>query len=269
MVGVSVTVLNVLTCTAAGYSFSKFHYPGRNLAFSWCSATLMVPLEILYVPLYKLVFDLGWVNSFAGLIIPAGDERVRDLPHEAGDRFGARRAARGGPAGWRRRDCARSSAVVAPAVRGPMAALALFVFMMNWDSYFWPLLVASDEEHRTLPVGLAAMQSNNLGAAGVPVILMAAPCSRCCRRCLLFLVPAAAVRRGGRDERGPAVSVRVGVDGGQSRLRLAVTAQAGRGVRGARVQGRRGGAGRRDRRRGRHASAATASRNPSSGRCSA
>ena len=55
-----------------------------------------------------------------------------------------------------------------------MAALALFIFMTNWDSHLWPLLVASDDEHRTLPVGLAAMQANNLGASGLPMMMAAA-----------------------------------------------------------------------------------------------
>ena len=64
--------------------------------------------------------------------------------------------------------------VVVPGVTGPMSALALFIFMTNWDSHLWPLLVAAGDEHRTLPVGLAAMQANNLGDTGVPVILMAA-----------------------------------------------------------------------------------------------
>jgi multiple sugar transport system permease protein len=172
VVGVSVTVLNVLTCTAAGYSFSKCHYPGRNVAFTLVLATLLVPLEILYVPLYKIVFDLGWVNSFAGLIVPAATsafgiflmkQAIDSVPDELLE------AARLDGAGELR----TLVSVVAPAVVGPMSALALLVFMMNWDSYFWPLLVA-DEEHRTLPVGLAAMQSNNLGDTGVPVILMAA-----------------------------------------------------------------------------------------------
>jgi multiple sugar transport system permease protein len=172
-VGASVTLLNVVTCTAAGYSFSKFNYPGRNVAFMVVLATLMIPLEVLYVPLYKIVYDLGWVNSFAGLIIPAATsafgiflmkQAIDTVPDELLE------AARLDGAG----EVRTLVSIVAPGVIGPMSALALFIFMTNWDSYFWPLLVASDDDHRTLPVGLAAMQSNNLGDTGVPVILMAA-----------------------------------------------------------------------------------------------
>jgi multiple sugar transport system permease protein len=172
-VGIAVTILNLITCTAAGYSFSKFRYPGRQVAFVIVLATLMVPLEVLYVPLYKLVFDLGWVNSFAGLIIPAATsafgiflmkQSIDSVPDELLE------AARLDGAGELR----TLVSVVVPGVTGPMSALALFIFMTNWDSHLWPLLVASDDAHRTLPVGLAAMQANNLGDTGVPIILMAA-----------------------------------------------------------------------------------------------
>jgi multiple sugar transport system permease protein len=173
VVGVSVTLLNVFTCTLAGYSFSKFDYRGRNVLFFIVLATLMIPLEVIYVPLYALVYDLGWVNSFLGLIIPSGTsafgiflmrQSIDTVPDELLD------AARIDGAGEVR--ILRS--IVVPIVRSPMAALALFIFMANWDSHLWPLLVASDDAHRTLPVGLAAMQANNLGAGGVPTMMAAA-----------------------------------------------------------------------------------------------
>jgi multiple sugar transport system permease protein len=173
VVGVSVTVLNVFTCTLAGYSFSKFDYRGRDVLFFVVLATLMIPLEVIYVPLYALVYDLGWVNSFLGLIIPSGTsafgiflmrQSIDTVPDELLD------AARIDGAGEVR--ILRS--IVVPIVRSPMAALALFIFMANWDSHLWPLLVASDDAHRTLPVGLAAMQANNLGAGGVPTMMAAA-----------------------------------------------------------------------------------------------
>jgi multiple sugar transport system permease protein len=173
VVGVSVTALNVVTCTLAGYSFAKFSYRGRNLLFFLVLATLMIPLEVIYVPLYALVYKLGWVNSFWGLIIPSGTsafgiflmrQSMESVPDELID------AARIDGAGELR--ILRS--VVAPMMVSPMAALALFIFMANWDSHLWPLLVASDDAHRTLPVGLAAMQANNLGSSGIPTMMAAA-----------------------------------------------------------------------------------------------
>jgi multiple sugar transport system permease protein len=173
VVGVAVTLLNVLTCTLAGYSFSKFSYRGRNALFFLVLATLMIPLEVIYVPLYALVYDLGWVNSFAGLIIPSATsafgiflmrQSIDAVPDELLD------AARIDGAGELR--ILRS--VIVPIVVSPMAALALFIFMANWDSHLWPLLVASDDAHRTLPVGLAAMQANNLGSSGIPTMMAAA-----------------------------------------------------------------------------------------------
>jgi ABC-type glycerol-3-phosphate transport system permease component len=173
VVGVSVTALNLVTCTAAGYSFAKFRYPGRQLAFVIVLATLMIPLEVLYVPLYRVVYSLGWVDSFAGLIIPAGTsafgiflmkQSIDSVPDELLE------AARLDGAG----EVRVLVSIVVPSVVGPMSALALFIFMANWDSHLWPLLVASSDNLRTLPVGLAAMQANQLGDTGVPVILMAA-----------------------------------------------------------------------------------------------
>jgi multiple sugar transport system permease protein len=173
VVGISVTALNVVTCTLAGYSFAKFSYRGRNVLFFLVLATLMIPLEVIYVPLYALVYKLGWVNSFWGLIVPSGTsafgiflmrQSMESVPDELID------AARIDGAGELR--ILRS--VVAPMMVSPMAALALFVFMANWDSHLWPLLVASDDAHRTLPVGLAAMQANNLGSSGIPTMMAAA-----------------------------------------------------------------------------------------------
>ncbi|MGO1974576.1 MAG: carbohydrate ABC transporter permease [Propionibacteriaceae bacterium] len=179
VVGVSVTVLNVITCTLAGYSFSKFAYPGRNLAFIVVLATLMIPIEVIYVPLYSMVYNLGWTDSFAGLIIPSATsafgiflmrQSLESLPDELLE------AARLDGASELR----ILLSVVAPMMRSPMAALALFIFMTNWDSHLWPLLVGG-MDHQTLPVGLAAMQANNQGGGGVPMMMSAA---------VLALVPA-------------------------------------------------------------------------------
>ena len=149
VVGVAVTLLNIVTCTLAGYSFSKFAYPGRNTAFVVVLATLMVPLEVIYVPLYALIYDLGWVNSFAGLIIPAGTS--------AFGIFLMRQAI----------DSVPDELLEAARLDGAGVIRTLLRII-------GPLLVASDDAHRTLPVGLAAMQANNLGASSLPMMMAAA-----------------------------------------------------------------------------------------------
>ena len=72
IVAVSVTLLNLLTCSLAGYSFAKFTYPGRDLMFFIVLATLMVPLASMIIPLFMVVKSLGWVDTYWGLILPAG-----------------------------------------------------------------------------------------------------------------------------------------------------------------------------------------------------
>lgn len=158
-VAVSVTVLNILTCSMAGYSFAKFRYPGRMALFALVIATLMVPIEVIYVPLYDLVNRLGWINTYWGLIIPYGTnafgiflmrQSILSVPDELIEAA--------------RLDGASEThilfRIVLPLVRGPLAAVSLFIFMTNWDAFLWPLLVAAERDLHTLPVGLAAMQSS-------------------------------------------------------------------------------------------------------------
>lgn len=171
IVGVSVAGLNIVTCTLAGFSLAKIRFPGRNVFFAIVMITLMIPVEVIYVPLYQLVYQLGWVNSYAGLILPAGTsafgvflmrQAIISVPDELLE------AARVEGAGTLR----ILARIVVPMVRGPVATLALFIFMTNWDSFLWPLLVASSDSFRTVPVGLAAMQSQF--GTSYPVMMAAA-----------------------------------------------------------------------------------------------
>jgi multiple sugar transport system permease protein len=125
------------------------------------------------VPLFALIYNLGWVNSFAALILPAGTsafgiflmrQAAGSIPEELLE------AARIDGAGELR----LLWSVMIPLLKAPMAVLALFIFVTNWDSHLWPLLVGLDDAHMTLPVGLATMQAGNMGGAGMPMIMAAA-----------------------------------------------------------------------------------------------
>jgi multiple sugar transport system permease protein len=158
IVAVSVTFLNLLTSALAGYSFAKFSYPGRNILFGFILATFFIPLEAFIVPLFLLVRDLGWLNSYVGLIIPAAGnafgiffmrQHMLSMPDEFME------AARIDGASeprifW---------SVVLPLNKTALSSLAIFCFMWNWNSFLYPLLVATRDAYRTLPIGLASFES--------------------------------------------------------------------------------------------------------------
>ena len=159
-VGVSsaVTLLNLVTCTMAGYSFAKFSYIGRDLLFSGVLASLMVPIQVIVVPLFILVKGLGWLDSYTGLIVPAGTsafgvflmrQYLLGVPRDFIE------AARIDGAG----EVRILAQIVVPMVRPALSALAIFIFMNNWNSFLWPLLVVQREEMMTLPLGIAGFES--------------------------------------------------------------------------------------------------------------
>ncbi len=159
LVAATVTLLNLVTCSMAGYSFAKFRYYGREALFLTVISTILIPIQVIIVPLFVLVRALGWLNSYAGLIIPAGTsafgvflmrQYTLSVPDALID------AARIDGAGeWR-----IYWQVVLPTVRPALGALAIFIFTNNWNSFLWPLLVINTESMMTLPLGIANFQSS-------------------------------------------------------------------------------------------------------------
>lgn len=158
-VGVAVTALNLVTCSLAGYSFAKFAYRGRDLLFGVVLATMMIPLASMIIPLYLVVRDLGWIDSYWGLIIPAGTsafgiflmrQHMLTIPN---DLLEAARLDGGS-------EPRIFLEIVLPLSRTALASLAIFIFMWNWDSFLWPLLVVTRDELRTLPLGVALFESS-------------------------------------------------------------------------------------------------------------
>ncbi len=159
IVAVSVTFLNLATCSLAGYSFAKFKYPGRDLMFGIVLATLMIPLASMIIPLFMVVKSLGWVDTYWGLILPAGTsafgiflmrQHMTTIPDDLLE------AARLDGSS----EIRTFLSIVLPMSKTALSSLAIFIFMWNWDSFFWPLLVTTNAEYRTLPLGIALFESS-------------------------------------------------------------------------------------------------------------
>lgn len=158
-VSTSVTLLNLVTCSLAGYGFAKFTYPGRNIVFGIVLATMMIPLSSMIIPLFLVVKSFGWIDTYYGLIIPAGTsafgiflmrQHMMSIPDDLLD--AARLDGTSEPRIF--------LTMVLPMSKTALSSLAIFIFMWNWDSVLWPLLVATGDRYRTLPLGVALFESS-------------------------------------------------------------------------------------------------------------
>lgn len=152
------TLLNVFFSSLAGYGFAKYRFPFRAAIFVLVLSTLMIPFQVIMVPLFIITKDLGWLNTYQGLIVPGavtafGTFMMRQFMITIPDELmSAARIDGCGELGifWR---------IMFPLSRPAAAALAIFTFTGSWDSLLWPLIVTTKTSLRTLPLGLALFRS--------------------------------------------------------------------------------------------------------------
>jgi len=176
-----VTAGNIVFCLWAGYAFARRRFKGRALMFALVIGVLMIPQQVIMIPLYRLMAEFGWINTYASLIVPwlvtpFGIFLVRQylvsLPSEIED------AARTDGAG----EWYILFRIVMPLSKPILTVLAIYIFLSNWNSFLFPFLFVNDEAHRTLPVGLAfylGKQSIDWGhlmagasISAIPIILL-------------------------------------------------------------------------------------------------
>ena len=152
------TVVVVITSTLGGYVFGKHRFPGSNFIFFVFLATAIIPLEVYMVPLYLLMRDWRWINTFQGLIAPFlvlsfGIFIMRQyfrstIPDELLD------AARiDGGSEWY-----LLVKVALPLSTSAIAAVAILAGIQAWTAFIWPLVIASSQDMYTMEVGLAFFQ---------------------------------------------------------------------------------------------------------------
>jgi multiple sugar transport system permease protein len=175
------TVLSVTTSAMGAYAFARLRFRGRDALFVLYLATLMVPLQVTIVPLFIEMRYLGLVNTYPALILPGiasafGTFLLRQafmtLPREYEEAAFIDGASH--LTVFRR--------VVLPLARPAVATFAIFAFMASWNSFLWPLVITSDLELMTLPVGLSNLHGQydtawNLVMAGatlsvIPILIV-------------------------------------------------------------------------------------------------
>ncbi len=167
------TVVGVtITSVMSGYAFAKLKFKGRNLLFVSYIGTMLVPAQVTIIPVYMILSQLGWVDTYAGLIIPgiAGAfgcflmrQFIATIPDEL-----IESAIMDGANHWR-----ILVSVITPLVKPAVATLGIFTFMGSWNNFFWPLVVTNSEKLRVLQVGLSSFQ-NQYGNADWGAMMAAA-----------------------------------------------------------------------------------------------
>lgn len=173
-------LIRLFVCAMAGWGLAKFEFRGRSVIFAFILSTLMVPFEIIIVPLYLTAKALGWLNSYQGLIVPLSvsafgvfimRQHLLSIPDElmhSGRIDGAT-------------EFRIFFELAVPLSSSALIALGIFTFIESWDNLLWPLVVVSKDSMRTIALGLASFENaymTNYGQlmaiaviATVPIVL--------------------------------------------------------------------------------------------------
>jgi multiple sugar transport system permease protein len=156
-VAVASTLLQLALASTAAYAFARIEFRFRNLMFGLYLATMMIPLQVVIVPLFIEMRNLGLVDTYAGLLLPTivssfGVFLLRQaflaLPKELDE------AAFIDGAGH----FSVFFRILLPLIGPALATVAVFAFMATWNSFLWPLVITqASDRHVTLPVGLSRL----------------------------------------------------------------------------------------------------------------
>jgi len=153
-VAVVSTFITVMVNLMAGYALAKYIFKGRNLIFTIMIATLMIPLQVIMIPIFLQLKNLGMLNSLWGIIIPPAAtptgvflarQYLVNLPDsliEAARIDGAK-------------EYSIFFRLILPMSKPIVATIAIFSFMWRWNDYLWPLIVITDNKKQTVQQALA------------------------------------------------------------------------------------------------------------------
>ncbi len=152
----SYTLLSVVIHSMSGYALAKFQFKGKGLLFGAIMVTMMIPGQVMYVPLFTLMNKIGWSNTYQAVILPglAGAfglflmrQNMLSFPTSLIE------AARIDGCG----EFKIFARVVMPTMKPALGALAIYMFMSMWNSFMWPLIILGTKSMYNFPVALSIL----------------------------------------------------------------------------------------------------------------
>ena len=151
--GISTVIIGGFICTSAGFAFARFEFPGKRILFFIVLLTFTIPGDLTVIPRYIMIKEWGWINTWQALIVPMlansliifmSSQFFSEFPQEIID------SARVDGASWFR----VYTSIVLPISKPLLISLGLILFLSQWDSYFWPLLVAPAPQYRVVQLAI-------------------------------------------------------------------------------------------------------------------
>lgn len=181
IVAVSVTITSLFVSSLAAYAFARKRFKGREFLFYLFVSTMMIPGEVLTIPMYLLVRKLNLLDTLWAVILPAIPapfgifmlrQFMQDIPYDIEEAA-------------RIDGCSELTIffkIILPLTIPALTALGIFMFITQWNMFLWPLIVLSDPSKYTLQVGLASLQEQHVrefgmlmagaSTAAVPIIIL-------------------------------------------------------------------------------------------------
>jgi multiple sugar transport system permease protein len=153
IVSILATVITILSAAMAAYGFAKIEFRGREGLFRIYLATMMIPFQVVLIPLFLVMKELGLINSFAGLVIPSVfnafaifmlRQQMMTIPNDFIDA-----AVLDGAGQFK-----VFRMIILPLTAPTLITLGVITFMGTWNDYLWPLVMLSDRKKMTLPLVL-------------------------------------------------------------------------------------------------------------------
>lgn len=158
----SVMLLQFLTVVPAAYAFARYEFMGKRIFWGLTLITLMIPPQLIFLPVFLQLSGWGIINTVWGLIIPFASsafgifmlrQTFKQVPDEL---FEAARLDKASELKIVRK-------IMLPLAKPTIITMLLFTFISMWNDYFWPLVMTTSNDARTLPVGIAMLRTTDIG----------------------------------------------------------------------------------------------------------
>lgn len=169
IVTVGVLVCQCVTVIPAAYAFARFRFKGQKILFGLVLATMMIPAQLIFLPVFLFFSKLGLINTYATLILPHATsafaifmvrQAFMQVPEELVEAARLDKASQG----------TIITKIMLPIAKPTIITMALITLITTWNDYFWPFVMTTNNDVRTLPVGITMLRRVD-GMVNYPVMM--------------------------------------------------------------------------------------------------